>query len=168
MLTYIYLFKRQVKLNQHKTCKILPTFELLFEVAIKVAFIIYSYKLFIIVISYLKLIESSINTESLDLGFSFLIIPILYTLRDLDKIIMPFTVKVESCHEKVTVTYGLHPRVKDTLEYRNIENYEIRTTLLGSKFDYATVRLYSAGGLVEAPYIKNADDYMQKLNENRK
>lgn len=140
----------------------LRAIETLLEILIKIAVIYFSYEIFIRIGDYF-MGTSDVN----NLAYSLLILPILYTLKDAGKVIEPYTVKIEADDKKVTVTRGLNLKVEDTLEYKNIDNYELRTTCLGRLKNYGDVYLYSAGGLVAIPYIKNPKEFITTLNANR-
>lgn len=137
----------------------LRVIEAMLEILIKIVAIYLSYEVFS------KLGDQIWGAN--DLAYSLLILPILYTLKDAGKIIEPYTVKIEADDQKVTVTRGLNLKVEDTLEYKNIDNYELRTTFLGRFKNYGDFYLYSAGGLVEIPYIKNPKEFIKTLNANR-
>ena len=102
-----------------------------------------------------------------DTLLSLLLLPALYILKDLNPI-DPLTVVVERYPDKISVKRGISPRVRDTLEFRNVENIEVITTLLGSILGYSTIILYSPGGLVEMPYVYQADKIVSIINRARK
>jgi hypothetical protein len=136
--------------------------ETILEIAIKITVIYVSYEIFI------KLGEYFLGANDINnLAYSLLILPILYTLKNASKVIEPYTVTIEADNQKVTVTRGFNLKVEDTLEYKHIDNYELRTTFSGRFFNYGDVYLYSAGGLVEVPYIKDPKAFIETLNSNR-
>lgn len=145
-----------------ETSKLLRAFEAFLEIVIKIGAIIVGYFAFTQIGEYFDI--KDIN----NFLFSLLILPVLYTLRDLPDVVLPFTIIVEADETKVTVHSGLHPRIKDTLEYKHIENYEISTTVLGRfRKGYSTVRLFSAGGMVTVPFIRKHDDFIEYIKQNR-
>ena len=107
------------------------------------------------------------SVESQDLLVSMLLLPSLYILKDLYKVIEPATVRIEFHAKKITVLRGFSPRVKDTLEFKNSENIEVITTILGRFFDYGTVVVYSPGGNVEIPFVFKPDEVVEEI-ENAK
>lgn len=103
------------------------------------------------------------SSGSLDLLISMLLLPALYILKDSFSVIEPFTVKAEFYHDRISVYRGFAPRVKDTLEFKNSENIEIITSVLGYFMGYSTVRLYSPGGYVEIPYVYRPEVVLSKV-----
>ena len=103
-----------------------------------------------------------------DTLLSILLLPALYILKDINTVIDPLTVSVELCSDRVSVTRGLNPKVKDTLEFKNVENTEIITTLMGRFCGYSTIRLYSPGGLVEIPHAYEAENIIDSINSTQK
>lgn len=97
------------------------------------------------------------SSGSQDLLISMLMLPALFILKDSFSVIEPFTVKAEFYQDKISVYRGFAPRVKDTLEFKNSENIEIITSVLGGFMGFSTVRLYSPGGFVEIPYVYNPE-----------
>jgi len=108
-------------------------------------------------------------TLSQDTLQSLLLLPALYVLKDAPHIVIePLTVKVEQHSDKMSVVRGITPRVRDTLEFKSVENTEIITTPLGWVLNYATVRLYSPGGHVEIPNVYRASDLVETINSEKK
>ena len=105
---------------------------------------------------------------SSDTLLSLLLLPALYVLKDIDTVIDPATVTIERHHDRISVTRGLNPKVKDTLEFKSVENTEIITTLLGRVLGYSTIRLYSPGGLVEMPYVFGAEKVLISIGRTQK
>lgn len=103
-----------------------------------------------------------------DTLLSILLLPALYVLKDYNKVIDPFTVKVEMYTDRISVTRGLNPRIEDTLEFKSVENNELITTLFGRIFNYSTIILYSPGGHVEMPYVYNAKKILDEINSSKK
>ncbi|WP_158091825.1 PH domain-containing protein [Vibrio caribbeanicus] len=99
---------------------------------------------------------------------SLLLLPTLYVLREAGHIFDPLSVKVEINRDRVSVTRGICTRIQDTLEYKNIENTEITTTLLGKICDYSTIRFYSPGGNVEIPYVYKAKKIVVMVEKLKK
>jgi hypothetical protein len=101
----------------------------------------------------LNVLNKNVSDETL---MSLLLLPALYILKDLDVVIDPLTIKIERHRDRISVVRGLTPRVRDTLEFKSVENIEVITTVLGSIFDFSTVILYSPGGNVVIPYVYKA------------
>ena len=135
-------------------------FEAAFEIAIRL------FGIFVVFIGFnflLKLLNASSGSH--DLLISMLLLPALYVLKDSYIVFDPFTVKAEFYDDKISVYRGIAPRVKDTLEFKNSENIEIITSVLGYFCNYSTVRLYSPGGYVEIPYVFQPEDVVSKVEK---
>jgi hypothetical protein len=141
-----------------KTATWSRSIEAIFEIAARLLGIFIVYRGFDFI---LRLFEAS--SGSLDLLISMLLLPALYILKDSFSAIEPFTVKAEFYDDRISVSRGLAPRVRDTLEFRNSENIEVITSVLGYFLDYATIRLYSPGGYVEIPYVFQPECVVSKV-----
>lgn len=141
-----------------KTATWARSIEAIVEIAARLLGILVVYKGFDFLLRFLDA-----SSGSFDLLISMLLLPALYILKDSFSVIEPFTVKAEFYDDRISVSRGLAPRVKDTLEFRNSENIEVITSVLGHFMRYATIRLYSPGGYVEIPYVFQPDYVLSKV-----
>ena len=146
-------------MRKFKSSRIIRFVEALVETVVKLSavYIVYlGFNWFV-----LNILNKNVADETL---MSLLLLPALYILKDLDLVIDPLTIKIEKHRDRISVVRGLTPRVRDTLEFKSVENIEVITTVLGSIFNFSTVVLYSPGGNVEIPYVYRANKVVQIVN----
>lgn len=90
-----------------------------------------------------------------DILLSVVILPSIYVLKDIFTVIEPYTVRVKSDDLYFEVQRGFATQKKDRLLLRNIDNVEVTRTLLGRHFQFCTINLYSAGGFLQIPFVKD-------------
>lgn len=146
-------------MRHFKSSRFIRFFEAFVETAVKLVAIYVVYLGFNWFV--LNILDKNVADETL---MSLLLLPALYILKDLDVVIDPLTVKIEKHRDRISVVRGLVPRVRDTLEFKSVENIEIITSVLGSIFNFSTVILYSPGGNVEIPYVFKADKVVKIVN----
>ncbi|MBD5771544.1 hypothetical protein [Marinomonas colpomeniae] len=145
-----------------KTATWARAFEAASEIAVRL------FGIFVVFLGFDFLLELlNASSSSQDLLISMLLLPALYILKDSYIVFEPFTVRAEFYDDKISVYRGIAPRVKDTLEFKNSENIEIITSVLGHFCSYSTVRLYSPGGYVEIPYVFGPEDVVSKVEKAR-
>ena len=146
-----------------KTAKYPRLFEAIFELVAK---LVGSYCVYILFNWFINtVLDKDVKDDTL---LSLLLLPALYVLKDIYLVIDPMTVTVEMHRDKISVTRGFFPQIIDTLEFKNVENTEVITTLLGRLCDYSTIRLYSPGGLVEMPHVYAAKTILERINHYKK
>lgn len=146
-------------MRKFKSSRIIRFIEALVETVVKlwaVYFVYLGFNWFV-----LNVLDKNVADDTL---MSLLLLPALYILKDLDVVIDPLTIKIEKDRDRISVVRGLTPRVRDTLEFKSVENIEVITTVFGSIFNFSTVVLYSPGGNVEIPYVYRANKVVQIVN----
>lgn len=149
-------------MDKLSTSKGIRCFEALLEILVKLIGISIVYA----IVNWLGqfMLGSDFQQDTL---LSLLLLPAIYVLRDLLTIIEPYFVIVEKSQNFVSVTYGITPRIIDTLELHSVDNIEVLRTPLGYLFNYGTIRLYGRGGQVEMPFVFNAEQVSKTLNIGR-
>jgi Bacterial PH domain len=150
-------------MNLISTSKFYRSIEALLEVIFKLVAIYAVYEAFNWFVS--CVLNKNLAEDTL---LSLLLLPALYILKDFDSVLDPATVVIEQHPGKISVKRGFAPKVKDTLEFKNVENIEVITSLLGRLLDYSTIRLYSPGGLVEMPYVYGAEAVVEDIDRAKK
>jgi hypothetical protein len=148
--------------------KILPTskwtraLEAFIELAVKLVGVFVVYRVFDWLLS--AHFQSLSGQDNL---MSLLLLPSLYILKDISVVLEPFTVVVEQHNDKISVFCGVAPRVKDTLEFKSVENIEVVTTLIGRFRNYGTIRLYSPGGSIEMLYVYDPNKVVKEIEAKK-
>jgi membrane protein YdbS with pleckstrin-like domain len=87
---------------------------------------------------------------------SLVVLPAIYVLKDAYKICEPFTVSVTKTDSDISVKMGCFTQKIDRLLIKNIDNIELTRTPLGRLCGYKTLYLYSAGGYLALPFLKDS------------
>jgi len=102
---------------------------------------------------------------SSDTLFSVLLLPALYILKEGHIIIYPFFVKVRISAKEAESRTGIFTQRLDKLNLKNVENIEVVSTVLGRIFNYGTIYFYTYGSWVGLPFVVNATELKNKLEE---
>jgi hypothetical protein len=107
-----------------------------------------------------------------DLLLSVVVLPAIYVFQDIYKTITPFTVTVTLSDDEITVKQVIFTQHIDCLKFNTVENVELITTLLGRRYNYGTLYLYSYGAAISIPnvkdYMKIKDDIESKIENKPK
>ena len=64
-------------------------------------------------------------------------------------------VRIAVCDDYIICKRGYFRKFIDNLYVKHIDNIELRTTLWGEWFNYGSICLYSFGGKINLPFLKN-------------
>lgn len=145
-----------------KTVKLARSFEASIEIFMNLAWVLLVYLIFKWLTEHI--IEGDIN----DILISMLLLPSLYIIKDSSKVITPWFVSVSIRDNSVSSITGVAPQIDDTLSLGKVDNIEVQVTPLGKVFNYGTIKLYSAGGAIEIPYVKDYLIVKEKIEERIK
>lgn len=87
--------------------------------------------------------------------YSLVFFPIVTTLKKLPDTMKSVFVRIAISDEFVICKRGYFRRFIDKLYIKHIDNIEVRATIWGEWFNYGTITLYSFGGHISLPFIKN-------------
>jgi uncharacterized membrane protein YdbT with pleckstrin-like domain len=91
-----------------------------------------------------------------DILLSLVVLPAIYVLKDSHKVLEAFFVSVNISDDNISVKSGILTTREDTLAFKNVENFEYVTTVVGRVFGFTTMYLYAYGSWVRVPFIKDS------------
>lgn len=94
-----------------------------------------------------------------------LLIPIVYSLKKLPEIFKSLFVRIAICDEFIICKRGYFRKFVDKLYVKYIDNIELRTTLWGEWFNYGVIDLFSFGGKIRLPFVKNCAELFFELEK---
>ena len=97
--------------------------------------------------------------------YSMLLIPIVYSLKKMPEIFKSVFVRIAISDKFIICKRGYFRRFVDKLYVEHIDNVEMRTTIWGEWFNYGTIDLYSFGGKISLPFLKNCCDLFFELEK---
>ena len=97
--------------------------------------------------------------------YSMLLIPIVCSLKKLPEIFKSVFVRIAISDEFIVCKRGYFRRFVDKLYVQHIDNVEMRTTIWGEWFNYGSIDLYSFGGKISLPFVRNCCDLFFELKE---
>lgn len=87
--------------------------------------------------------------------YSILLIPIINSLKKFPEITKSVFVQIAISDEYIVCKRGFFRKFIDKLYVEHIDNIELRTTIWGEWFNYGKIDLYSFGGKISLPFLKN-------------
>lgn len=100
--------------------------------------------------------------------YSLVFFPIVTTLKKLPDTMKSVFVKIAISDEFVICQRGYFRKFIDKLYIKHIDNIEVRATIWGEWFNYGTITLYSFGGHISLPFIKNPYSVYSNLKNKMK
>jgi len=97
--------------------------------------------------------------------YSMVFIPIVSTLKNLPDIAKSLFVRIAISDEYIVCKRGYFRKFIDELYVKHIDNIEVRTTIWGEWFNYGNISLYSFGGKINIPFLKNPYNVYLSLKE---
>ncbi|MEH6445300.1 MAG: PH domain-containing protein [Oceanospirillaceae bacterium] len=138
-----------------------PVTEVLIELIVQIAGLCLVYLLFELVAGWV------IGTEfNPDILLSIVVLPAIYILKDIPSVLEPFYVEVVLSDNNVTVKYGVFTRRVDSFSLDTVENIEMITTVLGRRFGYGSLMLYSYGSDVYIQNVLGVENLKAKIELN--
>ena len=139
-------------LREHKVARFLPVFGFSIEILLEILGIVLVYY----IMSKLAPVIVGDNYNN-NLLYSLVFIPIISTLKRLPDITKSLFVRIALSGDYIVCKRGFFQKFVDELYVRHIDNIEIRTTLWGEWFNYGNISLYSFGGKINLPFLKDPD-----------
>lgn len=148
------------ELDELKIARFLPIIGFVLELIIEIAgiFIVY----FVLKLLAPFVAGGDFNNNYL---YSMLLIPIVYSLKKMPEIFKSVFVRIAISKEFIICKRGYFRRFVDKLYVAHIDNVEMRTTIWGEWFNYGTIDLYSFGGKISLPFVKNCCDLFFDLEK---
>ncbi len=144
------LLKQDAKLKELKVSRYLPVLGFILELIVEIGGIFTVY----LVIEQLApiFVGKSFNNNFL---YSMVFLPTVTSLKKLPETTKSLFVRVAISDEYIICKRGYFRKFIDKLYIKHIDNIEVRTTLWGEWFNYGTITLYSFGGSITLPFLKN-------------
>lgn len=155
--------KKNQDLKEEEISKIAPIFESSLVMVLKLIGI---WLLYI----FIKLISPEGFNQ--DFLYALVFLPLIAVLKDIVQVFDSFFVRVAISKENIICKKGYFYKNFDKLYIKDIDNIELDTSLIGEWKKYGTIQLYSFGGYINLPYLKNYKKIYQKIEktieENKK
>ena len=90
-----------------------------------------------------------------DFLYALVFLPIISVVQDIPRIAQSIFVRVAVCDDYIICKTGFIRKFIDKLYLKNVDNIEIHTTIWGEWFNYGAITLYSFGGSIHLPFLKN-------------
>ena len=164
--TFSEIMQENKTLKELKIARFLPVFGFFLELIFEIIGIFIVYYM----LKFLAPIFAGGNFNSNYL-YSMLLIPIVYSLKKLPDVFKSLFVRVAICDDFIICKRGYFRKFIDKLYVKHIDNVELRTTLWGEWFNYGTLDLYSFGGKIRLPFVKNCCELffeLEKISKNHK
>lgn len=87
--------------------------------------------------------------------YSMVFLPVIGALKHLPDIAKSIFVRIAISDEYIICKRGYFRKFIDELYVKHIDNIEVRTTIWGEWFNYGNITLYSFGGKITIPFLKN-------------
>lgn len=167
-IAFEQMLNENSNLKEMEVARFLPVIGFILELIIEIAgvFIVYYMMKFLAPF----IVGESVNNNYL---YSMLLIPIIYSLKKFPDVFKSLFVRVAISEEFVVCKRGFFRKFIDKLYVSCIDNVEIRTTIWGEWLNYGVIDLYSFGGKIRLPFVKNPcvvyfelKDKMEKCKKN--
>lgn len=157
------LLKSNPDLKEQKVARFLPVFGFTIELILEVLGIFVVY--YIINKLAPMFVGQNFNNNFL---YSMVFIPIISALKNLPDIAKSLFVRIAISDEYIICKRGYFRKFIDELYVKHIDNIEVRTTIWGEWFNYGNISLYSFGGKINIPFLKNPYNIYMLLKRKMK
>jgi len=152
-LTFVNLMIENKNLSEQNVAKFLPILGFVLELIFEICGILLVYY----IINFLAPIVVGENYNN-NFLYSMLLLPVISSLKKLPEIFKSVFVRIAISDDFIICKRGYFRKFIDKLYIKHIDNIEIRTTIWGEWFNYGTIDLYSYGGKISLPFLKNPCD----------
>ena len=165
-ITFNETMRDDKNLKEMEVARFLPVIGFVLELLIEIAgiFIVY----YIIHLFAPLIVGNGYNNNFL---YSMLLIPIITSLKKFPEIFKSVFVRISISDEYIICKRGYFRKFIDKLYIEHIDNIELRTTIWGEWFNYGGIYLYSFGGKINLPFLKNpcvVYEFLKKKMTKRK
>ena len=108
------------------------------------------------------LIQGGFNSDIL---YSVLVLPLLYSLKDIKDCFESVFIKVWKGNGYITVKRGCLNIRYDKLYLNEINNIELTRSLCGKMGQYCSIDLYAMGGFLRIPHLKENKENVKVIEE---
>lgn len=150
----------ETKMTELDTFKWASPIEYSIRFAVEIFAIIAVYKF--VVWSAELFLDDSFNSDFL---YALVFLPLVDVIKEASSFFDSCFTKVEMSEKSITCKSGFFYKNTDRLYLKDIDNIETDTNLIGEKIGYGAITLYSIGGNVHLPYLKEWQNIYLKLNE---
>ncbi len=157
------LIKNNLNLREQKVARFLPVIGFTIELILEILGIFLVY--FMVNKLAPIIVGENFNNNFL---YSMVFIPIVCALKNLPDITKSIFVRIAISDEYIICKRGYFRKFIDELYVKHIDNIEVRTTIWGEWFNYGNISLYSFGGKINIPFLKNPYSVYMSLKKKMK
>lgn len=148
------IFENQVKRNSQLKEQEVARFFPIIGFSIELGFELIGIFLLYFLINQLAYVVVGKNFNN-DFLYALVFLPIISIVREIPSIAQSIFVRIAVCDEYIICKTGFVRKFIDKLYLKNVDNIEIHTTIWGEWFNYGAITLYSFGGNIHLPFLKN-------------
>lgn len=144
------LIKKNTNLKEQKVARFLPVIGFTIELMLEIAGIFLVY--YIVNLLAPLVVGTNFNNNFL---YSMVFLPVVASLKKLPDLAKSLFVRIAISEDYIICKRGYFRKFIDELYVKHIDNIEVRTTIWGEWFNYGNITLYSFGGKITLPFLKN-------------
>lgn len=127
-----------------------PIIEFIISIALNIVGIMIVYWLVILGANLIK-----IENFNQDFLYSLIFIPLIGILRAVTSVLDSLFVEIGIGDKLIICKEGFYNKRLDKLYVKHIDNVEVHTTIFSELFNYGHITLYSFGGNINLPFVKD-------------
>lgn len=142
--------REDVTVEKINTAKNAPILEFIISILLNIVGIMIVYWLVILGAHLLK-----IENFNQDFLYSLIFLPMIGILRAVTSVLDSLFVEIGIGDKLIICKEGFYNKRLDKLYVKHIDNVEVNTTLFSEFFNYGHITLYSFGGNINLPFVKD-------------